>query len=130
MKARDVKRILAAVKNARVDKRGAALGEAELVQLIRREIRTREEAEDYASKAGRQELVEQNRAERAMLEAFVPAQLDPEQLEHVIREVAAAPEARTLGAIMGALRERLAGRYDGRLASEIARRVLASAATP
>ena len=45
-----------------------------------------------------------------------------------VRAIAARPEARSLGAIMGALRERFAGRFDGRQASEIARRVLAEPA--
>ena len=135
MKARDMPRVyvlrglLTAVKNLKVEKRGAALGEAELVQLVRREIRKREEAEEFAATAGRAELVEQNRAERAMLEAYVPAQLDADQLERAIREIAADPGGRSIGAIMAALRERFAGRFDGRQASEITRRILAEPAS-
>ena len=135
MKARDMPRVyvlrglLTAVKNLKVEKRGAALGEAELVQLVRREIRKRDEAEEFAAKAGRAELVEQNRAERAMLEAYVPPQLDADQLERAIREIAADPGARSIGAIMAALRERFAGRFDGRQASEITRRILAEPAS-
>ena len=135
MKAREMPRVyvlrgvLAAVKNLKVEKRGAALGEDELVQLVRKEIRKREEAEEFAAKAGRSELVEQNRAERVMLEEWVPAQLDAAQLEQVIRELAAGPGPRSMGAVMGALRERYAGRFDGRAASEIARRVLADPAS-
>src|SRR5262245_60832581 len=135
MKARDMARVyvlrglLTAAKNLKVEKRGAPLAEDDLVQLVRRELRQRQEAEGFAVKAGRQELVDQNRAERALLEAYVPAQLDAGQLEHAIRELAANPGARSLGAIMSGLRERFAGRFDGRQASEIARRVLAEPAT-
>jgi uncharacterized protein YqeY len=64
-----------------------------------------------------------------MLEAYVPAMLDPTALEQVIRDLAATPDRRTLGAIMGALREGFAGRFDGRQASEIARRVLSEPAS-
>jgi hypothetical protein len=133
MKAREMARVyvlrgvLAAVKNLKVEKRGGAVSEAELVQIIRREIRKREEAEGYAAKAGREEIVEQNRAERAMLEGYVPSQLAPGELERAIRDIAAAADGRSMGAIMGGLRERFAGRFDGRQASEIARRVLAEA---
>ena len=49
--------------------------------------------------------------------------------EQVIRELAAAPESRSMGAVMGALRERYAGRFDGRAASDIVRRVLAEPAS-
>ena len=131
MKAREMPRVyvlrglITAAKNLKVERRGAALAEADLVQLVRREIRKREEAEEFAAKAGRSELVEQNRAERALLAAYVPALLAPTELEEAIRTIAAQPEGRTMGAIMSALRERFAGRFDGRQASEIARRVLA-----
>jgi uncharacterized protein len=133
MKARDMPRVyvlrgvIAAVKNLKVERRGAEIGEADLVQVVRKEIRKREEAEEFALKAGRQEAVDQNRSERAMLEAYAPAQLDPSALEEAIREIAADPSARNLGAVMGALKARFAGRFDGRQASDIARRVLASA---
>ena len=133
MKARDMPRVyvlrgvIAAVKNLKVERRGAEIGEADLVQVVRKEIRKREEAEEFALKAGRQEAVDENRSERAMLEAYAPAQLDPSALEEAIREIAADPSARNLGAVMGALKARFAGRFDGRQASDIARRVLASA---
>ena len=133
MKARDMPRVyvlrgvIAAVKNLKVERRGAEIGEGDLVQVVRKEIRKREEAEEFALKAGRQEAVDQNRSERAMLEAYAPAQLDPSALEEAIREIAADPAARNLGAVMGALKARFAGRFDGRQASDIARRVLASA---
>jgi uncharacterized protein YqeY len=133
MKAREMPRVyvlrglITAVKNLKVEKRGAALDEPDIVQLVRKEIRKREEAEEFATKAGRTDIVEQNRSERALLERYVPAQLDAQALEAVIREIAAAPDARSLGAIMAALRTRLAGQYDGRMASDIARKVLADA---
>ena len=133
MKARDMPRVyvlrgvIAAVKNLKVERRGAEIAEADLAQVIRKEIRKREEAEEFAVKAGRQDAVDQNRSERAMLEAYAPAQLDTAALEQAIREIAADPTSRNLGAVMGGLKARFAGRFDGRQASEIARRVLASA---
>ncbi len=135
MKARDMPRVyvlrglLTAAKNLKVERRGAALAEADLVQLVRREIRKREEAEEFAVKAGRDDLVAQNRGERAMLESYAPAPLEAGELERTIREIATDPGARSMGAIMTALRARFAGRLDGRQASEIARRVLAEPAS-
>jgi uncharacterized protein YqeY len=134
MKAREMPRVyvlrglLTAAKNLKVERRGAALGEAELVQLVRREMRKREEAEAFAAKAGREELVRQNRAERALLEAYVPPLLEVGELERAIREMVSRAEASSLGAVMTLLRQRYAERFDGRQASEIARRVLAEAA--
>src|SRR4029077_20071330 len=67
MKAREMPRVyvlrglLAAAKNLKVERRGALLAEADLVHLVRREIRKREEAEDFEVKSGREELIAQNR---------------------------------------------------------------------
>ena len=133
MKARDMPRVyvlrgvIAAAKNLKIERRGAELAEADLAQVVRKEIRKREEAEEFALKAGRQEAVEENRSERAMLEAYAPAQLDAAALEQAIREIAADPASHSLGAVMGALKTRFAGRFDGRQASDIARRILAGA---
>jgi len=133
MKARDVVRtevlrgVIAAAKNLKVERRGATLGDADLVQIVRREMRKRDEAAEFAARGGRGDLVERNRAERAVLEGYVPAMLAPAELEAAVRAIAAT-EGRSMGTIMARLRERYAGRYDGREASDIARRVLAEAA--
>ncbi len=135
MKARDALRtsvlrgVVAAAKNLKVEKRGAALSEADLVQIVRKEIRKREEAEEFAAKAGRDDVIGQNRAERQILETYAPAPLGAGELEQAIREIAAQPDARNLGAIMSALKTRYAGRYDGKQASELGRRILAEVAS-
>ena len=133
MKARDMPRVyvlrglLTAAKNLKVERRGAALSEADLVQLVRRELRQREEAEELAAKGGRTDIVEQNRAERRLLDAYVPAQLDAAELEAIVRGIVASLPSPAIGAVMTALRENYAGRFDGKQASEIAKRVLAGA---
>ena len=59
MKAREMPRVyvlrglLTAIKNRRVERRGAELGDADLLEIVRREIRQRDEAEAFAAKAGR-----------------------------------------------------------------------------
>jgi uncharacterized protein YqeY len=133
MKARDMPRVyvlrglLTAVKNLTVERRGGAIRDDDVVQIVRREIRKREEAERFAAQAGRQDHVEQNRAERALLEEYAPPSLDEARLEAAIRELARDAATRSMGAIMSGLKARFAGQFDGRQASEIARRVLAEA---
>ena len=135
MKSRDMPRVyvlrglLTAIKNLKVEKRGGPIAAQDIVQIVRREIRKREEAEGFAAKAGREELVAQNRAERGMLEAYVPAQLDAEALESVVRGIVLSLPSPAIGPVMAALREQHAGHFDGKLASEIVKRVLAGAST-
>ena len=134
MKARDMPRVyvlrglLTAAKNLKVERRAQSLSEADLVQLVRREVRQREEAEEFAKKAGRDDAVEQNRAERAMLDAYVPAQMDAAALETVVRGIVASMPSPAMGPVMAALREQHAGQFDGKQASEIVKRVLAGGA--
>ena len=134
MKARDMPRVyvlrglLTAAKNLKVERRAQALSEADLVQIVRREVRQREEAEEFAKKAGRDDAVEQNRAERAMLDAYVPAQMDAAALETVVRGIVASLPSPAMGPVMAALREQHAGQFDGKQASEIVKRVLAGGA--
>ncbi len=131
MKARDMPRVyvlrglLTAAKNLKVERRAQSLSEADLVQLVRREVRQREEAEEFAKKAGRDDAVEQNRAERAMLDAYVPAQMDAAALETIVRGIVASLPSPAMGPVMAALREQHAGQFDGKQASEIVKRVLA-----
>jgi len=133
MKARDMPRVyvlrglLTAAKNLKVERRGALLSEADLVQLVRRELRQREEAEEFATKAGRTDVVEQNQAERRLLDPYVPAQLGGAELEDAVRGIVASLPSPALGAVMTALREQYAGRFDGKQASEVVKRVLAGA---
>jgi uncharacterized protein YqeY len=133
MKARDMPRVyvlrglLTAVKNLKVERRGAVLAEADLVQLVRREVRKREEAEEFAVKAGRNDVIEQNQSERKILDAYVPALLDAPALEALVRGIAGGLPSPTIGAIMAALREQHGGQFDGKQASEIAKRVIAEA---
>ena len=130
MKARDAQRldvlrgVVSAAKNLKVEKRLAVLSSPELEQVVRREIKQRDEAEAFARQAARPDLIAQNQAERAILEGLVPPLLSNDELEATIRAIAAELKATALGPIMGALRDRLAGRYDGKAASEIARRLL------
>ena len=134
MKARDAQRVavlrsvVAAAKHLKVERRLQALDEAALAQVVRREIRQREEAEEFARKAGRDDLASQNVAERRILEEYAPPPLTAEELEGAVREALAGGTQRQMGAVMAALRERYASRLDGKVASEVVRRVLAEAA--
>jgi hypothetical protein len=129
MKARDMPRVyvlrgvIAAIKNLKVDKQTKELGDADIAALVRKEINKRVEAAEFAVKSGRQELVDQNRAEQAVLETYLPAQLDAARLEAVIRQIAAELGTTTIGPIMAKLKERHAGQYDGKLASELVRKL-------
>lgn len=111
--------VIAAVKNVKVEKQVAALPEAEIVAVLRKELSKRLEIADFARQAGRDETVAQAAAERAILAAYLPAQMDAAALEAAIRAIAAELGGTQIGPIMAELRKRHAGQFDGKLASEL-----------
>ena len=129
MRARDRLRIdvlrglLAAIKNAKVERQVAELPEADIVTLVRKELNKRTEIIGYARQAGRAETVAQGEAESAILEAYLPAQLGPAELEAAVRAIAAELGTTQIGPVMAELRKRHAGQFDGKLASELIKKL-------
>lgn len=129
MKARDALRvnvlrgILAAIKNVKVEQRVVELRSDQIMQLVRREVKMRDEVLELARRGQRSDVVEQNEAERAILERLLPAALDTEELDAAVRRLQAGG-ATSLGEIMRGLQTEYPGRIDGKQASETARRIL------
>jgi uncharacterized protein YqeY len=131
MKAREMptvyvlRGLLAAAANLRIEKSGAALSDAEILGIVQREAKKREEAAGFARTAGRTELLAQNEAELAILRGYLPRALDDAEVEALLRGWLAEGVA-GMGPLMARLKETHAGQYDGKRASEIARALLAA----
>ena len=129
MKAREMEKVyilrglIAAIKNLKVEKQVAALGEAEIAALVRKEINKRLEAADFARKANRTDLVDKNESEKTLLEVYLPQQLSADALEGLVKQIAADLGTTQIGPIMAKLREGYAGQFDGKIASELIRRL-------
>lgn len=132
MRARDETRkstlrlVLTAIKLGEVDK-GAPLDEAEILTLLQKELKMRQETITEAERAGRDQIVMDTHAEIEVLQAYLPTPLTPDELEALARSVIAEMGATTMadmGAVMKALTARLQGRASGKDASETVRRLL------
>jgi hypothetical protein len=119
---------LAAIKFSEIEKR-APLDEAGVLGVIQKEIKARHESIADAQKAGRLDLTAEAQADIAILEAFLPKPLSPEELEALARQAiqeAGATSLREMGAVMKLLLPRLEGRALGDQASQAVRRLLGS----
>jgi len=129
MKARAMEKVyilrglITAIKNLKVEKQIGEVPESEIAVLVRKEISKRTEAAEFARKADRKDLIEQNESEKTILEAYVPQQLDENALEALIKALAAELGTTQIGPLMAKLRERHAGQFDGKLASELIRKL-------
>lgn len=116
--------LLAVITNRRIEI-GGTLSDAEILGLVLRESKKREEAEEFARKADRSDLIEQNEAERAVLARYLPTMLTREAIAALVSGWI-AEGVTAMGALMARLKERHPGQYDGKQASEIVRGLLAA----
>ena len=133
MRARDrtrletVRAIRGAVKNKEIEV-GAPLGEPEVLRVIRTLVKQREEAIERYREAARPDLADQEAAERAVLESYLPAAPDEAAVETVVAAVIAelgAASPRDMGRVMKEALARLGPGADGKLVSQAAKRRLA-----
>lgn len=135
MKARDelttatLRMALAAVTTEEVAGKAAReLSDDEVLRLLTKEAKKRREAAEAFDNAGRGELAERERAEGAVLDGYLPAQLEDAELSELVRAAIAesgASAPNQMGAVMKLVQPKIAGRADGKRVSDEVRRQLA-----
>ncbi|MBN2044115.1 MAG: GatB/YqeY domain-containing protein [Anaerolineales bacterium] len=134
MKARDeqtkipLRLVMAAIKEAEINQKGE-LTDADVLRLVQKEAKARQDTIADAEKAERPDLIEQAKAELAVLEQFLPEALSDEALEAVIRETIAevgASSMADMGGVMKTLMPKIQGRADGGKVSQMVRQILQS----
>lgn len=134
MKARDelttatLRMALTAISTEEVaGKQARELSDDEVLKVLTREAKKRREAAEAFDTGGRAELADRERAEGAVLDKYLPAQLDDAELAELVRAAIAesgATAPNQLGAVMRVVVPKVAGRADGKRVSEEVRRQL------
>ncbi|EPX78097.1 GatB/YqeY domain-containing protein [Salipiger mucosus] len=101
------------------------LTDAEVLAVVQKFIKSIDETIIHLEKNGSAEALATARAERAALEVYLPKQMTEAELEAFVQ--AKVAEGANMGQIMQALKAEHGGQYDGKLASQIAKRYLAAA---
>jgi uncharacterized protein YqeY len=136
MKARDdvardtIRFTLAAIKNAEIDK-GGPLTESEELALLQRETKRRVDSIDQFRNAGRQDLVDREESQLAILKRYLPVELSDDELRALVLAAIAetgASDVKDLGKVMPVAIEKAAGRADGKRLSTAVREALSSPA--
>jgi uncharacterized protein YqeY len=113
----------AAIKNAEINKI-AELDDAGVQDVLRKEIKQRRESADEYEKGKRMDLADKERAEAVILEAYLPKQMTPEEIETEVRAVIAEVGSREVSKIMPVAIQRTKGRADGRTVNQVVSKVL------
>jgi len=116
--------VLAALKNRELE--GAApLTDAEVVDVLRKQIKQRRDSVEQYTAAGRDDLAGREQAELEALAAYLPPEADPAEIR-AAADAAVAGGATDLGRLMGVLMAQFKGKADGSVVNRIAREALAS----
>jgi uncharacterized protein YqeY len=106
-----------AVKNVQIDKAGTSeeLPDAEVITVIRKMIKQREDSVDGFVKGGRTELADKERSEIKLLSVYLPAAMSAAEVADLVRQaIAEAGDGAQMGAIMKIAGAKAAGRVDGK----------------
>src|SRR5947209_12859832 len=125
MRARDttklgvLRMLKSALKYAAIAKSGAEaeLSDAEAAQVIRKQVKQRQDSIESFEKGGRAELANKEKEELSILNAYLPQAMTADELAKVVRETIAeigATSKAQMGAVMKALQAKVAGRIDGK----------------
>jgi uncharacterized protein len=101
--------------------KGKPLDDADVVAVIGSMIKQRKDSASQYAAGGRPELAENENAEIAILEAYLPRQLSDEELAALVKEAVSTSGARgpkDMGAVMKALMPRIAGQAEGKRVSD------------
>lgn len=124
---RGIRAIKAAILLVKTDGSGIALDDAGEIKLLQKLVKQRKDSLDIYEKQGREDLAAVEREEIAVIERYLPKQLDASELESIVKGVIAdlgASSMKDMGSVMQAASQKLAGKADGKTISSIVKSLL------
>ncbi|QLH70443.1 GatB/YqeY domain-containing protein [Rhodopseudomonas palustris] len=124
MKAKDERKLStlrmvnSTIKNADIEARGQGkppLSDGDLLSLLQKMIKQRQESVELYDKGGRAELADQERAEIAVIQAYLPQQMSDDEVKAAIAATISetgAARIKDMGKVIGALKAKYAGQMD------------------
>ena len=109
-----IRMLTAAIKQKEVDER-VELDDAGVVAIVDKLLKQRKDSIDAFQKAGRQDLADKEQAEVVVLQAYLPARLSADEVNAQVKALVAELGAKgpgDMGKVMGAAKQRLAGKAD------------------
>lgn len=108
--------LIAAVNNAAIAKYGSEadskLTEEDILEVVKKQVKTHKESIEAFAKAGRSELADREKAQLAILEAYLPKQLSDEELRKLLEPIVTSTET-NFGILMKQAMEKVAGKANG-----------------
>lgn len=132
MKAKDavktgtLRMVVSDIKYAKIEKM-KDLDDGDIVGVLQKAIKSRKDSAEQYKNAARPELAQKEEAEIAVLEVYLPKQMDAQEVEAIVRSVVSetgALGAKDMGKVMQKLMPLVKGKADGKLVNETVKKVL------
>ncbi|MBF0123124.1 MAG: GatB/YqeY domain-containing protein [Candidatus Omnitrophica bacterium] len=119
----------AMVKQVKVDQRLEALDDAGVTAVIKKQIKQRQDSIEQFEKGGRQELADKEKNEIAIMKKYLPVEMSADEIKVLIDQAvkeSGAASMKDMGNVMKVVRDKVAGRADGKLVSDLVKEKLAA----
>lgn len=135
MKAKEADRLSAirflqaAVKNKEIELRPHAITDPDILAVVKKLAKQRQDSITEFEKAGRTDLVDKEKFELTVLQEYLPKQLSPDEVKKIVSEVIqslGAKDIKQMGAVIKEVQARTAGAADGKTISELVKSQLSS----
>lgn len=133
MKAKDMDKVntlrflQSAVKNKEIEVRPNALTDEDVVSVLRKSVKQRQDSIAQYSAAGRADLADKEKLELSIIEGYLPKQMGADQIEAVVKQAikdVGATSPKEMGAVMKAVQAKTQGTADNKIVSEIVKKLL------
>ena len=139
MKAKDTLKssvlsfLRAEIMNVAFAKKKAKLDDTEVIGVIRKQIKARQEAIEQFTKGNRQDLADKESRELEVLKSYLPKELPQEEINKIIEEAVSSTQAtsiKDMGRVMKEVMAKVAGQADSKVVSDLVKEKLSKSSLP
>lgn len=133
IKVSTLRMLRAGMKNLAIEKKTEKLEDKDVLGIIAKQIKQHKDSIEGFTKGNRQDLVDKEKAELAILESFMPRMMSADELKVIVRsaiEKVGAKGKADMGKVMKAAMEEAKGAADGKMLSQIVSEELAKLGHP
>jgi len=120
----------AQMKNVIIDKKVEKLEDAQVISIIKKQVKQRQDSIEQFGKGGRQDLVDKEKAELDILQSYLPEEMTEEEIKGFVAEAikeTGAGNIKDMGNVMKIVLPKVAGKADNKLVSDVVKKTLMEA---
>ena len=117
----------AQIKNVMVDKRVEKVADEDVIAVIKKQVKQRQDSIEQFTQGGRADLAAKETAELALLQSYLPAEMSNEQLTTIVQETIKSSQAtsiKDMGKVMKDIMPKIAGKADNKRVSDMIKQLL------